>query len=175
MKTLGSTNVLLAAAAAVLACTVTYAQAPAPARGQGPGGGQAPVGAGGGGRGRGGLPGATPEQTQAVLDMVGPLAPLAAAATAARTELATAANARNDVAVRAAVEKLREAELALATARAAAFAILQAGPNRLNAEQVAAFIQAGGTMPAGRGGGGAAGPAGAAGRGAAGATPGRGN
>ena len=117
----------------------------------------APRGGGGGGRGRGGLPGATPEQTQAVADMNTALADLNTAVTAARTELATVtfANVKNMAGITAAVEKLRAAELALATKRAEEFAKLQAGPHKLNAEQVTALIAAGGNVGGGgRGGGG---------------------
>src|SRR5207253_6142535 len=107
------------------------------------------------GRGRGGLPGATPEQTQAVADMNTALAALNSAVTTARTELATATfvDVLNEAAIRAAVEKLRVAELALASRRAEEFAKIQAGPNKLTPEQVAAFIAAGGNSPAVRRGG----------------------
>ena len=119
-------------------------------------GGPAGFGAGGqGGRGRGGLPGATPEQTQAVTDMNAALATLSAAVTAARTELATAtfANVKNLAAITAAVEKVRVAELELATKRAEEFTKLQAGPNKLNADQVTALIAAGGNAGGGGRGG----------------------
>jgi hypothetical protein len=142
------------------------AQTPAPTGGA--------AAAAGGGRGRGGLPGATPAQTQAVADMNTALAPLSAAAMTARNELGSVAlvNSKDAGGITAAVEKLRAAELALAMARADAFSKLQAGPDRLTAEQVTALIatiQAGGA--GGRGGGGR-GPAvgadsGAGGRGAA--------
>jgi hypothetical protein len=81
------------------------------------------------------------------------LAPLVAAATTARNDLATVtfADARNQAAINAAVEKLRAAELAVAVARADAFAKLQAGPCKLNAEQVTALVN---TLQGGRGGGG---------------------
>lgn len=127
--------------------------------------GQAP---GRGGRG-GGLPGATAEQLQAVAEMNNALAVQSSAVTAARDELAAAtfASVRDDSAIKAAVEKLRVAELALATRRGEEFAKLQAGPNKLKPEQVAALIAAGGNANAGRGGRGgpAAGPAPANGRG----------
>jgi Spy/CpxP family protein refolding chaperone len=109
----------------------------------------------GGGRGRGGgLPGATPEQTQAVVDMNAALAEQIAAVTSARNALATAtfAEVKNVAAITAAVETLRAAELALASKRAEAFARLQAGPNKLNPEQVKALIAAGGNAGRGRGG-----------------------
>jgi Spy/CpxP family protein refolding chaperone len=125
----------------------------------------APVqaGPGGGGRGRGGLPGATPEQMQAIADMNTALAALNTAVTTARNELAAAtfADVKNEAGIRAAVEKVRAAELALAMGRATEFAKLQAGPNKLNAEQVTALIAAGGNP----GGGGRGRGAGAPGRG----------
>ena len=109
----------------------------------------------GGGRGRGGLPGATPEQTQAVADMNAALTEQNAAVTNARAELATVtfAAVKNAAGITAAVEKLRVAELALASKRAEEFAKLQAGPNKLNPEQVKALIAAGGRGRGGRGGG----------------------
>lgn len=116
---------------------------------------------GGPGRGgRGGLPGATLEQTQALAEMTAALAAKAATAAAARTELGTVAlsEVTNSGRLNSAAEKLRAAELDLATARAEAFAQLQSGPNKLNAEQVAALVAAGGSVQAGRG----APPAGAA-------------
>ena len=117
--------------------------------------GTLPAAAQGGGRGRGGgLPGATPEQTQAVMDMNAALAAQTAAVASARNELAAAtfAEVRNVAAITAAVEKLRSAELALASKRAEEFAKLQAGPNKLNPEQVKALIAAGGNAGRGRGG-----------------------
>ena len=180
MKTTHSTSILLGLAGAVFGVTVTLAaqQPPAPtgAPAQAPPAAPAPGGPGGG-RGRGGLPGATPEQTQAVADMNTALAALNSAVTTARTELATATfvDVPNEAAIRAAVEKLRVAELALASKRAEEFAKLQAGPNKLTAEQVAALIAAGGSSPAvGRGGRGAASPDGPVASPAPGAPAGRG-
>ncbi len=117
-------------------------------------------GQGGGGRG-GGLPGATPEQTQAVADMNAALAAQSSAVAAARGELTTAtfSPVKDDAAIKTAVEKVRTAEIALATKRAEEFAKLQAGPNKLNPDQIAALIAAGGNPAAGRGGRGGA-PAG---------------
>jgi len=102
----------------------------------------------------GGLPGASAEQMQAVADMNAALAPQNSAVTAARAELAAAVYgaSRDEAAIRAAVEKLRVAEIALATKRAEEFARLQAGPNKLTPEQVSALIAAGGNPAAGRGG-----------------------
>jgi hypothetical protein len=77
-----------------------------------------------------------------------------AAVARARAELATVtfATVKNVAGITAAVEKLREAELALASKRAEEFAKLQAGPNKLNPEQVKALIAAGGNAGRGRGG-----------------------
>lgn len=152
MKKINLTNLVLVLVTAGIAffCPVAYGQAP-----------------GRGGRG-GGLPGATAEQLQAVADMNNALAAQNSAVTAARNELAakTFANIKDEFAIKAAVERLRLAELALATRRAEEFAKLQTGPNKLNAEQVAALIAAGGSATAGRGGrGGPAGALSASGRG----------
>jgi len=171
------TKILLIVLVVAVLLPGVYAQGPAAgaAPGQaGPGGPGAP---GGGGRGgRGGLPGATTEQNQAILEMTNALAPLTAAVTTARNELATVtfAEVKNEAGIKAAVEKLRAAELMLASKRADEFAKLQAGPNKLNAEQVAAFIAAGGNLPAGRGGGGPGRGGAPGGRGDAAAGPGRG-
>ena len=90
--------------------------------------------------------------------MTAALAPLAAAATTARNELAMAtfAEARTEATLKAAIDKLRAAELALATKRAEEFEKLQSGPNKLNQDQVTALIAAGGAVqaPGGRGRGG---------------------
>jgi hypothetical protein len=106
------------------------------------------------GRGGRGIPGATSEQNAALAEMNAGLAPQTQRLAAARTDLIAAALAqpRNDAAIKAKVESIRAAELELANARADAFAKLQASPNKLAAEQVAALAGAGG--PAGRGGGG---------------------
>ena len=151
---------VVATAALALAGSVVSTQGPGgPAGPAGPGGpgAQAPGGGGGGRGGRGGLPGATTEQNQAVLAMNTALAPLTTAVTAARNDLSTVtfADAKNEAAIKAAVEKLRAAELALATKRAEEFETLQSGPNKLNADQVAALVAAGGTVGGGGRGGGA--------------------
>src|SRR3954447_21807280 len=164
MKTMHSTRILLGLAGAVFGVTVMLtAQQPTAPAGvpvQAPPGTPGP-GAPGGGRGRGGLPGATPEQTQAVADMNTALEAQNTAVTTARSELATATfvDVKNEVAMRAAVEKLRVAELGLASKRAEEFAKRQAGPNKLTPQQVTALIAAGGNSPTvGRGGRGAGGP-----------------
>ena len=77
-----------------------------------------------------------------------------AAVASARAELATVtfAAVKNVAGITAAVDKVRAAELALASKRAEEFAKLQAGPNKLNPEQVKALIAAGGNAGRGRGG-----------------------
>ena len=155
MKDLRSKFTLLILGAVGLAFTAAHAQTPPPASAQIPpavGGAAAQGGRGG----RGGLPGATAEQNQAVMEMITALAPLGAAVTTARNELATAmfASPTNQAGARAALEKYRAAELALASARAEAFARIQAGPNKLNPDQVTALISNGGNLQGGRGGGG---------------------
>jgi hypothetical protein len=150
MTDIRSTCVTLILATAGFAFSDRVAFAQPPAAGAPPG-----VAAQGGGRGRGGgLPGATPEQIQAVANMNAALTEQVAAVTSARADLAnvTFAEVRNVAGITAAVEKLRAAELALASKRAGEFAKLQAGPNKLNPEQVKALIAAGGTAGRGRGG-----------------------
>src|SRR6187402_1886155 len=75
------------------------------------------------------------------------------AVTTARAELARAslAEPRNDPGIAAAVNKLVAAELAAANRKADAFARVQAGPNRLNATQIAALVANGGRYSAGNG------------------------
>jgi hypothetical protein len=92
------------------------------------------------GRGGRGIPNATAAQNAALTQMNVALAPAAQRLAAARTQLiATAlAQPRNDAAIKANVDAIREAELALATARADAFAKLQASPDKLAADQIPA-------------------------------------
>jgi len=165
IASLGSAAAYTAAGPALAAGSAV--QAPPAGRQAGPGGGR-------GGRG-GGLPDATPEQNQAVTDMNASLEPLVAAVNEARSELAAAtfADVRDEAAIRASVDRLRAAEVALATARAEAFARLQGGPNRLTPDQVSALVNAGGNLPGGRGRGGFGGGRGAGGP--AGPQGGRGN
>jgi len=102
--------------------------------------------------GRGGIANATPAQTAAVAEMTAQLAPQTQAVAAARTALAAAAlsQAPSDEELQSKVDAIQAAELALAGARADAFARLQASPNRLSREQVAALA---GMAAGGRGGG----------------------
>lgn len=157
MNPMRSRSIVLVLAASALAFTVTYAKAPAA--------GTVPVltagnpallqGFGGRGRGRGGVPDATPGQLEALGAMDVALTEVTASVTAARNAVAAAtfAEPANPAALAAAVDELRAAELALATKRAEEFALIQAGPNRLSPEQVEALVAAGGSVPAGRGGG----------------------
>jgi hypothetical protein len=91
--------------------------------------------------GRGGIPNATPEQTAAVAQMNTGLAAQTQALAAARAALTAAALAepRNDADIRAKVDALKAADLALARARADGFAKVQASPNRLSPDQVKAL------------------------------------
>ncbi len=113
----------------------------------------------GGGRG-GGIPNATPEQTAAIAQMNSEMAAANQTLTAARTAVTAAALAqpRSNPGIQAAVDGVKAAELALANARAAAFAKIQASPSKLASDQIAALAS----------GAGAAGGRGAAGRGAGG-------
>lgn len=101
-----------------------------------------------------GIPNVTEAQTTALAQMNASLAPAVQAVAAARTAITAAvfSEPRNDAALQAKVEALAAAELALAKARADAFTTLQASPDKLSPDQVAAFAAA-----AGRGGGGAPG------------------
>jgi hypothetical protein len=119
--------------------------------GGGRGGGR---GAGGGAAGRGGarsttFPHATPAQANVLMAMTANLTPMAQALTAARTALTTAAYAqpRNDAAIQAKTDVVAAAELALANARADAFAKVQASANKLDDEQLASLVVWGGDYP----------------------------
>jgi hypothetical protein len=114
------------------------------------------------GQGRG-IPNLTEQQTAALERTTADLAPLAQSVTTLRTALTAGAFAepRNDASIQAKAEELGAAELALAKARADAFAKLQASSDKLATNQVAALIAAGGALRGapGRGGpGGGAGP-----------------
>jgi hypothetical protein len=109
------------------------------------------TGGGRGGGGAGGIPNMTSHQVGALTQMTGEVTPPAQAVNAARAELAAAAMAepRNDAAIRAKADALGAAELALAKARASAFAKLQASANRLAPNQVTALIAIGGALTSG--------------------------
>ncbi len=97
-----------------------------------------------------GIPGATPQQASLLTQMNSDLAPQMQKLAAARSAMTEAAFAvpRDDRAVRTKAAAVREAEIAVATARAQAFAKIQSSADRLSASQTAALIATGG----GRGG-----------------------
>ncbi len=105
-----------------------------------------------------GIPNATQEQTAALTQMSADLALPARRLSEARTDLiATAlAQPRNAGAIQTKVDAVRATELALANARADAFAKLQASPDKLTAAQIAAVAASFGVAGRGGGGGGAA-------------------
>lgn len=105
-------------------------------------GAQTPAGGGRGGRGPGIF--LTQRQSAALAQMNTDVAPLVQAATAARDALIAAPTPAN-------ADALKASEIALATARAAAFAKIQYSPAKLPPEYVANMIAAGGAM-GGRGG-----------------------
>ncbi len=94
---------------------------------------------------------AASEQTTAIARMNAAISPQLQRVAAARTNLVAAALAqpRDEAAVQAALRAIRDAEIDLAKARTTAFAELQASPNRLTGDQIAALAAA-----AGAGGGG---------------------
>jgi hypothetical protein len=97
-----------------------------------------------------GLPGATPQQTDALARMNSEIAPQVQKLTAARSAMTEASFGvpSDDRALSARAAAVREAEIVVATARGQAFAKMQASPDRLSAEQRSALIATGG----GRGG-----------------------
>jgi len=98
-----------------------------------------------GAQGRRTVPNTTPEQAAAIARMNAALAPEVQRVITARTELVAAAlmSPTNHAAMQARLEGIRAAEVALAHARAAAFAELQSSANRLTADQVAALAAIG--------------------------------
>lgn len=110
-------------------------------------------GRGGGGRGGGGgrassMPHVTSKQANTLIQMTGSFAAQTQALTAARAEVNGAALAvpRNDAAIKAKVDAVVAAELALANARADALSKLQATPDKLDTEQLAWLVSAGGSF-----------------------------
>ena len=95
--------------------------------------------------GEGTIPNIREAQTKALTRMSTDVMPLTRTLNAARTAVVAAAYAepRNDAAIRAAVEAVKHAELAVAGARAEAFARIQASDNKLAPNQVAAFLAMG--------------------------------
>jgi len=95
-----------------------------------------------------------PQQNTELTRMNADLASLTEALATARTGLAAAvfAERRNNPAIQAKADAVGNAELALARARADGFARIQASPNKLASDQVAALIaMSGGAAPTGRG------------------------
>ncbi len=123
------------------------------AGGRGASGAAAPGAAAGrgGGLGRGAItfPHATATQAKVLLAMTDDLTKLTQALTEARTAMTAAAytEPRNDAAIQTKATAVATAELALASARATAFAKIQAGPNKLDAEQLTRLIADNGNYP----------------------------
>ncbi len=115
----------------------------------------AAMGAGGRGGARGGartsMPHVTARQALALAGMTAGLQARSQALNAARAEVTLAALAapRNDAAIREKVDAVATAELALAKARADALAGFQATADRLDAEQLAWLVAAGGAYGTG--------------------------
>jgi hypothetical protein len=98
----------------------------------------------GGGRGPVGVPNLSPAQGNALVNLNSQLAPLVQKLIAAR-----AAFTRNDADIQAKADAVVNAEISVASARAEWFANIQASPNRLADNQVAALIARGGAIPTG--------------------------
>ncbi len=109
---------------------------------------QATAGGPAGGSGRGTIPNIREAQVQALTKLSTDTMPLARALTAARNALtaATFALPRNDAAIRSKADAVEAAELAIASARAAAFGRIQASANKLTPQQVSVFAGMGGTF-----------------------------
>ncbi len=107
-------------------------------------------GRGGGGRGAnngapsyqsgGTIPGIKEAQVQALMQMTYATLPLIKTATSARTALGSTGDLPGKAAA------LKTAEMALAKARATAFTKIQASPNKLRPDQVAAFLAMGASL-----------------------------
>ena len=100
------------------------------------------------GTNRGTIPGIKQAQTTALTRLTTDTMPLTRAVTTARNALTGAALAqpRNDADIRAKAEDLKKAELAVAAARASAFARIQGSSIRLAPAQVTSFVELGGTF-----------------------------
>jgi hypothetical protein len=98
--------------------------------------------------GRGTIPNITQPQTTALTQLTTDVMPLTRALNAARASLTAAAFAepRDDAAIRSQAEAVKNAELAVANARADAFAKIQTSANKLAPDQVTAFIAMGGSF-----------------------------
>jgi len=97
------------------------------------------------------MPHVTSAQAGSLTQMTSGLTQLTQALAAARAAVTAAAlsDPRNDAAVKLKVEAVGAAELTLATARADAFAKIQATPNKLDGEQIAWLVAAGGSFGTG--------------------------
>ncbi|HLK62734.1 MAG TPA: DUF1080 domain-containing protein [Bryobacteraceae bacterium] len=96
---------------------------------------------------RSSMPHVTAKQANVLTDMTGALGSETQALNAARAEViqASLAEPRDDGAIRARVDRVAAAELALAKARAAAMSKLQVSADRLDSEQLAWLAAAGGS------------------------------
>jgi Spy/CpxP family protein refolding chaperone len=108
-------------------------------------------GGGGGGGAPGGVPNMNSNQVSMLMQMTGITQKFTPAVTAARAAVTAAALAepRDDAAIKAKVEALGTAELALANARADALATIQASPDKLAPAQLTALIAMGGVIVSG--------------------------
>ena len=109
-----------------------------------------------------GIPGLSEGQSAALARLNTGVADPLQALNAARSGMVTVSFRipRDDQAIRTKAAAVRDAEIALANARAAAFSSLQSTPDRLSSEQTAALIATGGGRGGGRGAGGAGTPRG---------------
>ena len=115
------------------------------------GGGIGRGGGGGGAGAPGGVPNMTSNQVGLLMQMTGITQKFTPAVTAARAAVTAAALAepRDDAAIKAKVEALGTAELALATARAEALAKIQASSDKLAPAQLTALVAMGGVIVSG--------------------------
>lgn len=96
------------------------------------------------------MPHATAKQASTLLDMSAFLQPHSQALNNARMQVTAAAlRPPDEAAIQSKLDAVGVAELALARARADAFANLQSTPDRLDSEQVAWLVAAGGSYPTG--------------------------
>jgi hypothetical protein len=93
------------------------------------------------------MPHVTIQQADALIQMTAGFTPLIQSLGSARGEVVTASLSipRDDAGIRAKVDAVAAAELALATARADALAKLQAASNRLDPDQIAWLVASGGS------------------------------
>jgi hypothetical protein len=93
-----------------------------------------------------GIPGATPQQTEAVARMNSEIAPLLQALASARSAMTAVSitQPRNEQAIQSRAVAVREAEIAVAKARAAAFVKIQESAEHLSPTQTTALAAMGG-------------------------------